>query len=78
MATVAANVPTIESYIPGGKKKPKNKGKNIRHQQYFKDVFGKQFYNFFFFFCQNIGTWLYLAVRIPGRCSLYLEIHWSS
>ena len=59
MATVAANVPTIESYIPGGKKKPKNKGKNIRHQQYFKDVFGKQFYNFFFFF---LSEHRYMAV----------------
>ena len=45
MSTIAEKVPDIELHIPGGKKESKNKGTNIGHQQYLKDVSGKLLYN---------------------------------
>ena len=44
MSKIAAKVPDIELYIPGGKKKIQKEGTSIGHQQYLTEVSGKLLY----------------------------------
>lgn len=72
MSTIAEKVPDIELHIPGGKKESKNKGTNIGTSSILRTFLGSCYTTFLW---PALGTWLYLTVREPGRCSVYLGIY---